>query len=337
MASRNRNAAADHAAAVPRRARAEGKSPGFRRILVPLDGSPTAEHALRHAAAIARSLGAEIRLLRVLEAHVPLPDSLLEAVDWKLLRLEAEAYLDAIAARLRDQGLEAASAVVEGKAADEIVRHVRDQGADLVVVSAYGHGGRCEFAAGGTVHKVLSLAPSSLMLVRPAAEGPPPEAPVEYRRILAPVDGSAVAEWALCHAAGLARATGAELLVLHVDRVRAPAWDGLPPDPEELELTQRLGKLRRRRARSYLERLEATLASSDLRVRGRLATAERVAQAVLAVAGEEAVDLIALSAHGKDAAPNACGAVPNRLLARSEVPVLVFQDRPGPARPDRRR
>jgi nucleotide-binding universal stress UspA family protein len=336
MASRNRDLAA-HRAAAPPGARAGEKSLPFRRILVPLDGSPTAEHAVRHATAIARSLGSEVRLLRVLEAHVPLPGPMLEAVDWRLLRLEAQAYLDAIAAGLSAQGLEVAGTVVEGKAADEIVRHVGDHQVDLVVVSAYGHGGATDFPAGGTVHKLLSLAPSSLLLVRPGGEGPPPQAPVEYRRILAPADGSAVAEWALCHAAALARALGAELLVLHVDRVRAPAWDGLPPDPEELELTERLGKLRRRRALSYLERLQATLASPDLRVRGRLATAVRVAQAILAVAGEEAVDLIALSAHGKDAAPNACGAIPNRLLARSPVPVLVFQDRPDHSRPGRRR
>jgi len=336
MASRNRDLAA-HRAAAPPGARAGEKSLLFRRILVPLDGSPTAEHAVRHATAIARSLGSEVRLLRVLEAHVPLPDPLLEAVDWRLLRLEAQAYLEAITARLRAQGLEAAGTVVEGKPADEIARQVRDQEVDLVVVSAYGHGGARDFAAGGTVHKLLSLVPSSLMLVRPAEEGPPPEVPVEYRRILAPVDGSAVAEWAMCHAAGLARAHGAELLLLHVERVGTPAWDGLPPDPEELELIRRLGKLRQRRARSYLERLQATLASSDLRVRGRLETAGRVAQAILAVAGEETVDLIALSAHGKDAAPNACGAVPNRLLARSRIPVLVLQDRPAHSRSDRRR
>jgi nucleotide-binding universal stress UspA family protein len=310
--------------------------PTFRRILVPLDGSPTAEHAVPHATAIRRGTGAELQLLRVLEAHVPLPDPTLEAVDWRLLRLEAEAYLEAIAARLRAQGLEVGTAVVEGKAADEIVRRVREQGVDLVVLSAYGHGGPCEFAAGSCVHKLLSLAPSSVLLVRPAAEGPPPAAPVAYRRILAAVDGSAVAEWALCHAAAVARAHGAELLVLHVERVAAPAWNGLPPNPEELELAERLSALRCRRARTYLERIEGMLGSPDLPVRGLLTTAERVEQGILAVAGEEAIDLIALSAHGQGAAPGARGAVPERLLARSPVPVLVFQDRPDPSRPDRR-
>jgi nucleotide-binding universal stress UspA family protein len=82
--------------------------------------------------------------------------------------------------------------------------------------------------------------------------------------------------------------------------------------------------------------MQAMLASPGQQVRGLLTTAERVEQGILAVAGEEAVDLIAVSAHGRDAAPGAGGAVPERLLARSPVPVLVFQDRPDPSRPNRR-
>ncbi len=336
MPSRNRNDSARRDRGEPPCPPAGEPSSTFRRILVPLDGSRTAEHALRHASAIGRSPGAEIELLRVLEAHVPVPHPMLEAVDWRLLQLEAEAYLEAIAARLRAQGLTVGTAVAVGRAADEIVRCVRDEGVDLVVVSAYGHGGVCEFAAGGTVHKLLSLVTCSVLLIRPTEEGAPPEAPAEYRRILAAVNGSAAAEWALCHAAGIARAQGAELLVLHVDRVAAPAWSGLPPDAEEVELTERLETLRRRRARAYLDRMQARLASADVRVRGLLTTAERVEQGILAVAAEEAVDLIAVSAHGQDAAPGAWGAVPERLLARSRIPVLVFQDRPDPSRPGRR-
>ena len=127
----------------------------------------------------------------VLEAHAPLPDPTLEMVDWRLLHLEAGSYLDQIADRLRAGGLRVETVVREGRAADEIVRHVREQGVDLVVVSAFGRGGVCEFAAGGTVQKLLSLAPSSVLLVRPAGEGEPPATPAEYRRILVPVDGSA--------------------------------------------------------------------------------------------------------------------------------------------------
>lgn len=321
---------------MPRPAPLETACPAFRRILVPLDGSRPAEHAIAHAAALARGPDAEIQLLRVLEPHLPVPDLTLDMVDWRLLRLEAEAYLGEIAARLRAQGHAVATAVVEGKAADEIVQHVRTRGVELVVASAFGQGGAREVNTGGTVHKLLARGASSTMLVRPAAEGAPPDAPAEYRRILAPVDGSAASAWGLCHAAALARAHGAELIVLHVDCLPAPAWGGVPPTPEETEAADRLRELRLERARGYLERMRGELASADLAVRGRVTTAERVERAILDVAGEEGADLIALSAHGQDAAPGACGAVTERLLRRSPVPVLVFQDRPDDSRPERR-
>jgi nucleotide-binding universal stress UspA family protein len=255
-------------------------------------------------------------------------------------RLEAETYLDGIASRLREHGVNAVAVVAEGRAADEIVRQVREQGVDLVVASAFGQGGVCEFPEGGTVREVLSLAPSSAMLVRPATEPrapgtAAPEAAVTYRRILAPVDGSAVAEWALLLAAGLARAQGAELILLHVDAGVAPAWGLMPATAEETELAERLAKLRRRRGRAYLGRMRDRLASSDLRVRSRLVTAARVEQGILAVAAEEEADLIAVGAHGREAAPEACGATTQRLLAASPVPVLAFQDRRDHARPDR--
>ena len=47
-----------------RRKRAEGKVM-YRRILVPLDGSPLAEGVLPHVQELARSIGAEVVLLRV--------------------------------------------------------------------------------------------------------------------------------------------------------------------------------------------------------------------------------------------------------------------------------
>lgn len=315
-------------AALPRPELRDEDGPVLRRTLVPLDGSRLAEGAIHHAAAIGTSLGTEIRLLRVLESHGPVADPTLGPMDWKLQRLEAETYLEEIATRLRGQGLVVTTAVGEGRAADEIVQHVREHGIDLVVVSAYGHGGVCEFPAGGTVRKLLSLAPCSLMMVRPDEEGGPAEAPLAYHRILVPVDGSAVAEWGMLLGAGVARAQRGELLVVHVASTPAPAWDGHPPSPEETELTQRLGELRRDRARGYLDRVEAELDSPALRVRGRLIAGDRVERAILAAAAEEHADLIALSAHGSDAAPGACGAVTQRLLAGSPIPVLVFQDRP---------
>lgn len=301
----------------------------IRRVLVPLDGSPVAEAALGHAVAVAGGPGAKLVLLRVVEAHAALTDPAVSAVDWRLQRMEAAAYLREVAARLEAEGLDAATEVVEGKAADEIVQFVRDRGVDLVVVAAHGRGGARDFPFGGTVHKIVSSATASVMVVRREAGGEAAPPVARYRRILVPVDGSAPSEWALFLAAGIARKHGAELLVLQVVPEVELTCERIPRSAEETALLDRLRKLQKGRAARYLDEIESKLEHEDLEVRCRVAWAGQVAEGLQRVAAEEEVDLIALAAHGAAEARFPYGKVAQRLLAQSELPVLVFQDLPG--------
>lgn len=303
----------------------------IRRVLVPLDGSAAAEAALGHGVAIAAAFGAELVLLRVVEAHAALTDPLVSSVDWRLQRAEASAYLRETASRLEAQGVTAAIEVAQGRAADEIVQLVRDRAVDLVVLAAHGQGCARDFALGGTVQKVLSRADASVMIVRPAAGGAPAPAKVEYRRVLAPVDGSPAGEWALCLAASVAREQGAELVMVQIVSEVELTWDRMPRTAEETRLVDRLRALQHARGERYLEEMRSKLSRGELHVRCRVAHAGEVVEGVLEAAREEGADLIALSAHGATGAAFPYGKVAQRLLARSEIPVLVFQDLAGGA------
>lgn len=301
------------------------------RILVPLDGSPAAEAALGHSVAVASGLGAELVLLRVVEGRAALTDPGVSSVDWRLQRVEAGTYLQEVAGRLEAEGMEACTEVVEGKPAEEIVRFVWDRGVGLVVLAAHGLGGAEEFPFGGTVHKVLASAPASMMIIRPAGEGGEVPWKVTHRRVLVPVDGSPASEWALCLAAAVARKHGAELLVLQIVPEVELTCERIPRSPEETVLVGRLQELQHDRGARYLREMEAKLAQENLPVRCRVASALQVAEGVQRVVREEEVDLVALSAHGAAGAAFPYGKVAQRLLARSEVPILVFQDLPGEA------
>lgn len=304
----------------------------IRRILVPLDGSLTAETALGHAVAVATGLAAETMvLLRVLEGHGAITEPTVRSVDRRLRRMEARAYLGEVVARLQAQGVQAASEVVEGKAADEILQFVRSHGVDLVVLAAHGLGGAQDFPAGGTVHKVLSCAPASVMMIHPAAQGEEARARVGYRRVLVPVDGSPASEWALRLASSIARAHGAEISLLQMVPELELIAERIPRSDEEVALLDRLRELQHDRGTRYLQEMAARLARDDLTVRCRVESAPRLARAIQQIAGEEGADLIALSAHGagEDGAPY--GRVAQRLLTHSEIPVLVFQHLPGEA------
>jgi nucleotide-binding universal stress UspA family protein len=148
-----------------------------RRVLVPLDGSPAAETAVGHARAVAAALADGLLLLQVLESP-PLSEMAGGEVDWRLRRAEAGAYLRAVAERLAERGVDAETAVTTGDAAAEIVRHARQDDVSLVVMAAHGRGDAQAFELGGTCHKVLSLAPASVMVVgRADAGGRPVAAP----------------------------------------------------------------------------------------------------------------------------------------------------------------
>jgi nucleotide-binding universal stress UspA family protein len=75
----------------------------FNKILVPLDGSVLAECVLPHAGALARSSGAEVILLRVLEQNIP-PDQArpVDPLSWRFRQVEAKAYLEGVDQRLRE-------------------------------------------------------------------------------------------------------------------------------------------------------------------------------------------------------------------------------------------
>jgi nucleotide-binding universal stress UspA family protein len=299
-----------------------------RQILVPLDGSPAAETAVWHAAALVGPLADGLLLLQVLEPPLLPSESVSRDLDWRLLRAESAAYLRSVAERLAETGVEATAAVETGAAAEQIVRHARRDHIALVVMAAHGRGEADTFAFGGTTHKVLSLAPASVMVVRRGADAGPPARAVGYRHLLVPLDGSPAGEWALGLATAVARHQQATLLLLHLVPDTPPAWERLPASGEEAELLRRLTELQAERAARYLSEMEARLAHTDLRVRSHIRRAAQVAEGIRAVAAEEGVDLIALAAHGTSGAPFPCGSVAQRLLATSGLPIVVFQDAP---------
>jgi nucleotide-binding universal stress UspA family protein len=138
-----------------------------RRVLVPLDGSTAAEAALRSAASVVTALAEGVLLVHVLETDAPNePEA--DDLDWRLMRAEALAYLRSVAQRLEERGIDVSVAIDVGNAAEQIVRRARQDDSALVVMAAHGRGEADAFSAGGTLHKVLSLTSTSVMLVRRA-------------------------------------------------------------------------------------------------------------------------------------------------------------------------
>lgn len=144
-----------------------GASP-WRRIVVPLDGSPEGESVLPLAERLASTSHAELVLLQVLLPHttmaVDLPVPIIEET-FREARLEAERYLQDTADMIVAKGGRAQVTVRSGDPATEIVNAAHDLGADLVAMATHGRSGIRRALFGSVAEGVLRRAPVPLLLV----------------------------------------------------------------------------------------------------------------------------------------------------------------------------
>ena len=142
----------------------------YRRVLVPLDGSPLAEAVLPFVSSLARPLGLEIALLRVIPVVTP---KVVEGGTRRIildhgerLREEAEVYLRGVAGSLVADGFRVTTTVRTGEAAPEIVAGARDCQADLIGMMTHGRTGLGRLFFGSVAEAVLRHAAVPVFVVR---------------------------------------------------------------------------------------------------------------------------------------------------------------------------
>jgi nucleotide-binding universal stress UspA family protein len=137
-----------------------------------------------------------------------------------------------------------------------------------------------------------------------------------YKRILVAVENSAADRSILAHVAGLARLTGAELLLVHV----ADGWAARNFDQLELRESEEM-----KSDRAYLTSLQQELADQGFRVQIQLAMGDPATELVR-TAEEHSVDLVAMSTHGHGFLGDIVhGATADRVRHLVKVPVLLLR------------
>ena len=137
-----------------------------------------------------------------------------------------------------------------------------------------------------------------------------------YRRILVAVENSPADRTILDHVSGLAKLTGAELVLVHVaDGFAARNFDQLKlRESEEM-----------RSDREYLEGLRDALAAQGFKVQTKLAMGDPATELIKS-AEEQQVDLIAMSTHGhRFLADVLHGTTADRGRHLVKVPVLLLR------------
>jgi|SRR5215470_8293295 len=138
------------------------------KILVPLDGSTTAEAAVPLALQLARGENVGLVLLMVTNVH-PLPDPAPCDPDVAPIR-EAKTYLDTARHHVVSGYRDVTTAVWRGAPAAAIVRAAQEYGVDRIVMTSHGRSGKERDIFGSVADAVLRHAPMCVIVVRPRRE-----------------------------------------------------------------------------------------------------------------------------------------------------------------------
>ena len=137
-----------------------------------------------------------------------------------------------------------------------------------------------------------------------------------YKRILVAVENSAADRSILAHVSGLARLTGAELLLVHV----ADGWAARNFEQLELRESEEM-----KSDRAYLESLQKELVAQGFKVQTQLALGDPATELVR-TAEAQSVDLVAMSTHGHGFLGDIVhGATADRVRHLLKVPVLLLR------------
>ena len=292
--------------------------PIFRHVLACVDASSASLAALAHAAAIASATGARLSAIRVVEP--PAGQVSTDPVEWQMCLRDAEVELkDHL---LKFPEIDTHAVVKGGQAAECICTWASANGVDLTVLSPTG-GRDWRFAGlGSTARHIVEATNSSVFLV-PRSE--PGDAPVRYRRVMTPLDGSPRSECALPIALAIAAAHAAEVVLVHA----APNIDLVEIGPVEAEAIALRDKLRQRNklvAEKYFQQVKSRLPPKPVTPRTRVLAGGDPRHALAQAAVAEGSDIIVLSSTGLSGHPDlSIGSVAEYLISHADKPILLVR------------
>jgi len=297
----------------------------YKTIVVPTDCSGFDREAIRVALRIAEKSDAKLRLVRVLTtgtyfgAGASADELRAAATNVKRDRDAALTELYALAAECRRAAEADVTVALEtGPVADAVEGYVKRNNADLIVISSHGRGGFSRLTLGSVTDSLIRRTAVPVLVVKPSASYLNPQVRGAFKRIVVPLDGSALAEQVLESVRMLAVLEDSEIVLLTVvDRAAASADDAPHKAPWwEKDVAE---------AKAYLTRVSQAMRAAQLSVLTDVVIGDDVADEIAAYAGRENADLIAIATHGRSGLTRVLrGSVADALTRSSRNCVLVF-------------
>lgn len=271
----------------------------YTRLLVPLDGSKTAEKVLPYARFLAGTLKLPVELLEVIDIveiakHLaPEKAHFLNTVVENRVR-RSEQYLGAVAGTF--PGANVKCTVEKGAAAEIITDKAAADKGTLINMATHGYSGIKRWLLGSVAEKVLRGATNPLLLIR-ATEEANTEGEASLRSVIVPLDGSEVAEQVLPTVAELAKQLKLEVILFRAYTIPLSA---LAVDPEGYYVAtdEKLIEGMRDEAVAYLEKKAEEMKKLGVEKVSDVAEYGLAADEIISFARKTPDNLIAMCTHG---------------------------------------
>lgn len=287
------------------------------RILVLVDGSPVALHAVAHV--LERAKAGEPVEPVLLNVQPPvLAPNLTNLLDARMIDeyyvAEGEAALRAARRQVAEAGLEAMAETRVGPVGVTVAAFLRETGCEEVAMGTRGRGALGRLVLGSVADKVLHLVDVPVTIVGGSSGKLVP-------RVLVPVDGSEPSLRAVRHAAALARSLPAtEIVLAHVQpRIRANARVARIVSQATIDDYSRQKSDEAAAPARRLLDAEGRDYVADLRL-------GPVVPLLLAIARERSCDRIVMGTRGAGGVSNlVLGSVARQLATFAPVPVTLVK------------
>jgi len=293
----------------------------YTRMLIPLDGSETAEKVLPYARALAANLNIPVELLGVIEiSHYTSGERAryLDIFVENAIRRNQD-YLKRVADTFPSGSV--ATTVEGGVPAETIITKAAEDSGTLIVMATHGRSGLPRWLLGSVAEKVLRGAINPALLIR-AIEDITAEGQVTPARIIVPLDGSELAERVLPTVLELAKALKLKVVLLRAYGVKAIMYG----EGDFLHDSNEVDAELKKEATSYLERWVEQLKSEGLVDVLSIVSDGEAAEIIIELAKGAPNSLIAMCTHGRSGVKRwLLGSVAEKVVRHAGDPVLVIR------------
>lgn len=295
----------------------------FYNVMVPVDGSSFSREAVLQGLRLASLYGATLRLVRV-ASTTPFSAGT-EAAEFdsgtdRGVHAEELADLYKIAAECRAHSTISVTASLErGPIVDALCGYARRNNVDVIVMRSHARSGLARIWFGSVADALIRESGLPVIVVRPPSVSTAVERGFSFKRIMVPLDGSVLAEQALPRAVSLARLEGAMIVLVLIVPGTADSSDGTLVSADGPASERDVAS-----AKSYLDSIAARY-RRGVRIMTRVLIASDVPSAILGVADDHEIDMIAMATRGQGMMKRSIGgSVSDRVMRESTTSTLII-------------